>query len=613
MGALGVVFGDLATSPLYAFRQCFLGASAPAATPENVIAIASLFFWTLIGVVCIKYATFLLRADHDGEGGTLALLGLIYPTDPLRAATQRSLPIIAFVILFGTAALYGDGIITPAISVLSAVEGINVGATPAPSITVPITVAILIGLFALQRRGTGKIGAFFGPIMLLWCLALMALGINAIVSRPEILVALNPWHALRFIFHMNASVIVVLGATVLSVSGAEALYADLGHFGRKPIRLAWYAAVFPGLALAYLGQGALALGSPKELEFYAMVPSWGIIPMVALATAATVIASQALIAGAFSLTQQAVQLGYLPRFNIVHTSRLQEGQIYVPFVNALLGILCILLVVTFRTSSNLGDAYGLAVTLTMLSTTIAYAALTRKWGWPLWRTIVVVGFFLCFDLSFLAGNIVKIPSGGWIPLTIAIVVFAIFVTWFRGRRRQARVLQSMTVPVEDFLKQLESRPSTNLIGTAIFLTAHPTGVPYVLTHAFLRTRVMYERVVLLTVQFERRPRVPLVDRVQIEELHKGNFYRITARYGFMESPKTLDILARCRAQAPLFDFTDATFFVGDATIIPSTSRDRMSWWSRNLFTWMLTNAMPIEQSMHIPPDRVVRLGLSVPV
>lgn len=613
LGALGVVFGDIATSPLYAFRQCFLGDNAPATTPENIIAIASLFFWTLVGVVCIKYATFIMKANHDGEGGTLALLGLIYPTDPLKAASQRSLPIIALVILFGTAALYGDGVITPAISVLSAVEGLDVATPAAQHVAVPITIAILIGLFMLQSRGTARIGALFGPVMLLWCAALIVLGGAAVVHNPAILVALNPWHAIVFLGHANMTVVVVLGATVLCVSGAEALYADLGHFGIKPIRLAWYGAVFPALALAYLGQGALALNSAKQLEFYAMVPPWALIPMVILATAATIIASQALIAGAFSLTQQAVQLGYVPRLQVLHTSHTEEGQIYMPFVNVMLGVLCVLLVLAFRESAKLADAYGLAVTLTMLTTTIAYAALTRRWKWAWWQTAGATLFFLCFDGSFLIGNIPKIPTGGWIPLVIAICVFSAFVTWYRGRRRQARALERMTVPLEDFLRDLDSRPPTQLIGTAIFLTAHPSGVPFVLRHQWLRTHLMYEKVVIMTIINERRPWVPAESRVQVEELRAGSFYRVTAHYGFMEMPTAHEVLHRCRTHGPQFDFSDATFYLGDATIVRSPDRNRMQRWARLLFAWMLTNALPIDATLEIPPDRVVRIGIAVPV
>lgn len=612
LGALGVVFGDLATSPLYAFRQCFIGGGAPQPAPENVIAIASMFFWTLVGVVCIKYATFVMRADHDGEGGTLALLGLIYPTDPLKAATQKRLPWIAMVILFGTAALYGDGVVTPAISVLSAIEGINISGTTSTQITVPITVLILIGLFLLQSRGTGRIGFLFGPVMLLWCVSILILGINAIVHHPAILVALNPWHAIRFVLHPSMSVVIVLGATVLCVSGAEALYADLGHFGITPIRLAWYGAVFPAMAVAYLGQGALALESPKLLEFYALVPSWGVIPMVVLSTAATVIASQSLIAGAFSLTQQAVQLGYLPRISVIHTSRMQEGQIYVPMVNAVLGVLCVALVIAFQQSTKLADAYGLAVTLTMLTTTIAYAALTRRWGWPPAATIAVTAFFLCFDGSFLVGNLPKIPTGGWVPLTIAVVVFTIFVTWATGRRRQARQLEVMSVPVPLFLSELDAQPPTQLVGTSVFLTAHPNGIPYALNHQWNRTHALFETIVLVTIVYERRPWVRGHDRYQIEKL-RDNFYRVTAHYGFMETPKGSEILAHCDKQVEEWSFKDAVFYLAESTVVPGPRGHRMPSWQRMLFGWLVTNALPIEAVLDIPPDRIVKIGVSVPV
>jgi KUP system potassium uptake protein len=614
LGALGVVFGDIATSPLYAFQQCFVGPSAPAPTPENVLAIASMFFWTLIGVVCIKYATFIMRADHDGEGGTLALLGLIYPTSPLKAATQRRLPFIAFVILFGTAALYGDGVITPAISVLSAVEGIDVTTPGALHLAVPITALILIALFAVQRYGTGKIGILFGPVMLVWCIACVALGVNAIVHDPAILAALNPLHALHFLRHPSLMTVVVLGATVLCISGAEAMYADLGHFGIKAIRLAWYVAVFPALAFAYLGQGALALQSPKSLSFYAMVPSWGVMPMVLLATAATIIASQALIAGAFSLTQQAVQLGYLPRIAVVHTSGERAGQIYIPLVNVILGILCVLLVLVFKHSANLGDAYGLAVTLTMISTTIAFAALTRRaWNWPLWQTVLVTAFFLCFDGSFLIGNIFKIPTGGWVPLVIAIVVFNIFITWNIGRRRQARVFEKMGVPVDEFMRDLDARPRNQLVGTAVFLTAHPQGVPYALTHQWLRTHVTFERVVLMTIIYERRPRVPEAERIKLEELRSENFYRVTAHYGFMETPKTGEILSLCREKSKEDVFGDTVFYLAESTLVEGEKGHRLMAWQRLLFAWMVTNSLPIEEVLDIPPDRVVKIGIRVPV
>lgn len=612
LGALGVVYGDLATSPLYSFRQCFIGSGAPPPTPENVVAIASMFFWTLVGVVCIKYATFVMRADHDGEGGTLALLGLIFPTDPLKAAKQKRLPLIALVILFGTAALYGDGVVTPAISVLSAIEGINRSGITSTHITVPVTVVILILLFVLQSRGTGKIGSLFGPVMLVWCTSILILGVNAIVHNPAILIALNPLYAIRFVLHANMSVVIVLGATVLCVSGAEAMYADMGHFGRTPIRTAWYAVVFPAMAVAYLGQGALALQSPKMLEFYALVPSWGIMPMVVLSTAATVIASQALIAGAFSLTKQAVQLGYLPRLRVVHTSGAQEGQIYIPAINTLLGVICVALVITFKESIKLADAYGLAVTLTMITTTFAYAALTRRWRWPLIATIAVTAFFLCYDGSFLIGNVPKIPTGGWIPLTIALVVFAIFLTWSTGRRRQARHLESLSVSVEDFLKELQAKSPTELVGTSVFLTAHPDGVPYALNHVWQRTHAFYETAVLVTILFERRPWVPERERVVVEQLRE-DFYRVTAHYGFMQTPKAEEILMRCKAEVPHWDFEDAVFYLAESTLVPGAPGHRMPRLQRLLFGWLVHNAAPMEQLLEISPDRVVKIGVTVPV
>ena len=617
VGALGVVFGDIGTSPLYAFRQCFMGEHAPAPTPEHILGILSLIFWTLVGVVCIKYATFILKANHDGEGGTLALLGLLYPTDSTRAWLQGSLPPIAMIILFGTAALYGDGVITPAISVLSAVEGLNVWTAAAQNFTVPITAVILIGLFAFQPRGTGKIGALFGPVMVLWFVAIGILGAIALAQHPAALQALDPRRALSFTTRGGMTTVVVLGATVLAVSGVEALYADLGHFGIGPIRLGWYTVVFPALALNYFGQGALALGSPATIQgspFYALVPSWGLVPMVILATAATIIASQALISGAFSLTQQAVQLGYLPRLNVMHTSHEQEGQIYVPFVNVMLAVLCIMLVIAFKKSDNLADAYGLAVTITMLTTTFAYAALTRiKWQWPWWQTILVTAFFLMFDGSFLIGNIPKIPTGGWIPLVIAVVVFTFFVTWYAGRRRHGAVLAKMSMPVDDFLRDIDERPPTPLVGTAIFLTAHPSGIPYALNHQWLRSHVTFEVVVLLTIVYEARPYVHNRERVTLEELRENTFYRVTASYGFMEMPDTDEILHECRKADPDYEFNRTTFYLAESEIVAAQGPDAMRKWQRTLYAWMVTNSRPLSTVLNLPISHIVKVGVQIPI
>ncbi|MBV8600073.1 MAG: KUP/HAK/KT family potassium transporter [Candidatus Eremiobacteraeota bacterium] len=616
LAALGVVFGDIATSPLYAFRQCFLGDNSPAAMVPNVLGVASLIFWTLVGVVCIKYATFVMKADHDGEGGTLALLGLIYPTNPLKLRTG-ALPVIALVILFGTAALYGDGVITPAISVLSAVEGLDMILPTSGHVAVPVTVLVLLGLFWLQPRGTQKIGILFGPVMLLWCIAIGIVGAVSIARTPSVLVALDPRYALGFVSHGGMTTVIVLGATVLCVSGAEALYADLGHFGIGPIRVAWYLAVFPALVLNYLGQGAQMLRVPDAqdvLVFYALVPGWGIVPMVVLATAATVIASQSLIAGAFSLTQQAVQLGYLPRVTVTHTSHETEGQIYIPIVNAVLAILCVLLVVTFKHSDALADAYGLAVTITMITTTVGYAALTRlQWHWPWWQTAAVTAFFLLFDGSFLIGNVPKIPTGGWIPLLIAIVVFTMFVTWYRGRQRQAKVLASMQMPLDEFLKEYDKHPVSESLGTAVFLTAHPHGVPYALSHQWLRTHLMFEAVVLLTIVLERRPYVRAEDRIVIEELRPHSFYRVTAHYGFMQVPNGHEILAQCRQKSPAYDFHDATYYLAESTVVRSGQPGALRPWEMLLFSWMLNNANPLPTALSLPTNQIIKVGVEVPV
>ena len=617
VGALGVVFGDIGTSPLYAFRQCFLGDNAPAPTPDHILGILSLIFWTLVSVVCIKYTIFVLQANHDGEGGTLALLGLLYPTESTRAYLQGALPPIAAIILFGTAALYGDGVITPAISVLSAVEGLNVWTAAAQSFTVPITVAILLGLFAFQSRGTGKIGAMFGPVMVLWFLTIGTLGAVALARHPAALAALDPLRALSFVAHGGMTTVVVLGATVLAVSGVEALYADLGHFGIGPIRLAWYAVAFPALALNYFGQGALALGDPSVLQdssFYALVPSWGLVPMVILATAATIIASQALISGAFSLTQQAVQLGYVPRVNVMHTSDEQEGQIYIPFVNAMLAILCILLVIGFKKSERLADAYGLAVTITMLTTTFAYAALTRvKWNRPWWQTAAVTAFFLLFDGSFLIGNIPKIPTGGWIPLVIALVVFTFFVTWYAGRRRHGAVLAKMSIPVDEFLRDIDARPPVPLVGTAIFLTAHPSGIPYALSHQWLRSHVTFEVVVLLTIVYEASPYVHNRRRITLEELRENTFYRVTASYGFMEMPDTHEILQGCRQADPDYDFKKTVFYLAESEIVAAKGPGAMAGWQRTLYAWMVTNSRPLSTVLKLPISQIVKVGVEIPV
>src|SRR5665213_2048389 len=488
LAALGVVFGDIGTSPLYAFKQCFTTGRGFTPSAEHVLGILSLITWALILVVCVKYATIVLRADNEGEGGTLALLAQLRPSS--RVGIPAPMTFVVFMLLFAAGMVFGDGVITPAISVLSAVEGIGIATSAAHAFIVPITVGILVGLFLVQSRGAGRIGSVFGPVMVLWFLAMGIGGVGAMARDPRVLVALNPLYALSFITHNGVTAILVLGAIVLCVTGVEAMFADLAHFGRSAIRLAWYGGVFPALLLNYYGQGALTLVDPRVLEnpFYSLYPGWVLIPMVVLATMATVIASQALISGAFSLTQQAVQLGYLPRLIVVHTSHAVEGQIYMPFVNYTLAIACLSLVLVFGSADRLGAAYGLAVTVTMLAD------------------------------SFVIGNLPKFAEGGYIPVGIAVVVFILFTTWVAGRRRLATALSKLATPVETFIKEVKDRPATTADGTAIFLTPHPEGIPFILRHHWLRSRVLREEVVLLTIVNTRRPYVDPATRVRIEQI-----------------------------------------------------------------------------------------------
>jgi KUP system potassium uptake protein len=613
LAALGVVFGDIGTSPLYAFKQCFQEGRGFDPTPPHVLGILSLCFWAIAGVVCVKYVTFVLRADSEGEGGVLALLALIRP--PANQGIAQPLSWIALLVLFGSGMLYGDGIITPAISVLSAIEGLTIATTAAQRFILPITVGILIALFAVQRRGTGKIGAVFGPVMALWFLSIGAAGAIAIVRNPAIVAALNPFHALQFLLHNGATSILVLGAVVLCVSGVEALYADLGHFGRVPITIAWYTLAFPALALNYFGQGAQVLANPQSLAspFYSLFPGWTLYPAIGLATAATIIASQALISGAFSLTQQAVQLGYLPRLRIIHTSRDQLGQIFIPFLNAFLAIACILVVLAFKSSDALGAAYGLAVTGTMTATSIAYFVLVRrKWNWPLWKALAVVGFFLLFDLTFLAGNLPKIVRGGWIPLVIACVVFTIAVTWFEGRRRLLAALAKLSVPVEDFIVEFNDRRAERSGRTAVFLTPTTVGIPFALRQEWVRQEIMREHIVLLTVVNERRPYVPLRKRLQIERLGP-DLHRVEAHFGFMQQPKIGLILPLCEQASELGGFEQPTYFLAAPKIVHDERPGAMPAWQRGLYDFLIHNARPYTDALGLPANHVVQIGVEVRV
>lgn len=610
LAALGVVFGDIGTSPLYTVRECFVGPHAVAVTPANVVGVLSLVFWSLTVVVSIKYLVFVMRADNEGEGGILALLALVVPRE---GAVPFSRLVLISCGLFGAALLYGDGIITPAISVLSAVEGLNVATHAFESLVVPISAAILVLLFAVQRHGTGGLGAVFGPTMLVWFLVIGALGLCAIVQQPhaELSVwhALNPWYGLEFFVRNGVHGFLILGSVVLCITGGEALYADMGHFGPRPIRVGWYALVFPALLLNYFGQGALLLarGSTVNHPFFELAPAWMLYPLVALATLATIIASQALISGAFSLTHQASQLGYLPRFNIIHTSETQAGQIYIPQVNVALGTLCLLLVVGFGSSSALAGAYGLAVTGTMTATTLLFYAVTReRWAWSLPAAGLIAALFLLFDLSFLIANLPKLAHGGWFALTVGAVVFTILTTWKRGRAEVAAMLERASVDERAFLADVENQRVVRVEGTAIVMTSTPRGIPAVLLHYFKHMRTLHKRVVLLSILAEKRPEVPDKEKIEVQELGAG-FYRIVARFGFMEKPRVPLVLRLCQAKGLAFDMMTTTFFLGRETLLP-TGRSAMAKWRKRLYILLARNAPSAAAFFEIPANRVVELG-----
>jgi len=612
LGALGVVYGDIGTSPLYALRECFLGEHALDITPDNVLGVLSLIFWALTVVVSVKYLAFVMRADNRGEGGILALLSLIKAGEADRAGPRPRF-VLLLAGLFGAALLYGDGVLTPSISVLSAVEGLGIATHAFDSYIVPITLLILVGLFSVQSRGTAGIGAVFGPMMLVWFAVLAALGLRQLMGEHgdhvPVVQALNPLRGLGFLRAHGWSGFLVLGSVVLVITGGEALYADMGHFGARPIRLAWTAIVFPALLLNYFGQGVLLLehGDSLRNPFFEMAPAGGLFPLVVLSTLATIIASQALISGAFSLTQQAVQLGYVPRFTIIHTSDTELGQIYVPAVNRALMLLCLLVVMMFRESSRLADAYGLAVTATMAVTTfLFYAFLRERWQWSRLAAGALCGVFLVFDLAFLGPNLLKIAHGGWFPLLVAGVIFAVMTTWKRGRAELSRVLAEGRLPLGLFLADLEDYPVHRVPGTAVVMTSSPDGIPPVLLHHFKHNKVLHERVVLLSISTARQPEVRPSDRVEVAELGHG-FYRVLAHFGFMEAPDVPLCLGLCRSRGLAIDVDATTFFLGRETLLP-TGRSGMAGWRKTLFAFLSRNAPSATAYFSIPPNRVIELG-----
>ena len=613
LAALGVVFGDIGTSPLYALRECFAGTHAIAATRANVLGVLSLIVWSLVVTVSIKYVLFVMRADNGGEGGVLALVALVRA----RAGRGFSGALVA-VGLFGAALLYGDGVITPAISVLSAVEGLGVATHVFQAYIVPITVAILIALFLFQRRGTAGIGRVFGPIMVVWFATIAVLGALAIRSAPVVLSSLSPAHAVAFLIAHRLRAVLTLGAVFLSVTGAEALYADMGHFGRAPIRLAWFAVAFPALALNYLGQGAILL-SPldssarlvaREHPFYALAPDWGLYPVVVLATVAAVIASQAIISGAFSLTQQAVQLGYSPRFDVQHTSAHTHGQVYIPEINGLLMIATVGLVLGFRTSTNLAAAYGMAVTTTMVITTLlAYVVVREHWGWSAWRAGLVIGAFLVVDLAFFGANLIKIAHGGWFPLLVAAGIFTVMTTWATGRRLVTTRLTGGAVPLDVFLAGLRERPPVRVSGTGVFMTAHAEGVPPILAHHLAHNKVLHEQIVLLTVSILNVPAAGAEIAVEVRAIGQG-FYRMIARYGFMETPDVPAALAAAAAAGLQTRDEDTTFYLAHLRLF-ATDRIGMALWRDHLFIFLTRNARRATDFFRIPADRVVEIGMQL--
>jgi KUP system potassium uptake protein len=607
LAALGVVYGDIATSPLYAIRECFHGEYGIAPSAENVLGVLSLMFWSLMLIVSIKYLTFILRADNHGEGGVIALTALVRQA----RLEGRARAVLVALGLFAASLLYGDGMITPAISVLSAVEGVRIITPLFEASVLPATIAILLALFLLQRRGTARVGALFGPIMLVWLAALAALGVRGLIGEPGVLLAIDPRHGAAFLLRNHFDGLLVLGAVFLVVTGAEALYADLGHFGKRPIRLAWFSLVLPALLLNYFGQGALLLAHPEEAHhpFYALAPRWALVPLVLLATVATVIASQAVISGAFSLTRQAIQLGYLPRLGILHTSAERVGQIYIPGVNWLLMVCTIALVLGFRSSSKLAAAYGVAVTSTMLVSTILFYAVARaRWRWSRLAAGAPVAVFLVIDLAFFAANIGKILHGAWFPLVIGGAVFAMLRTWQKGRALLAERLES-DISVEEFLAQIEEDPPPRVPRKAVFMTGNPETPPPALLHNLKHNGVLHAQAALLTVSTEELPRVPREEKVSIEDLGSG-FHRITGRYGFMESPNVPHILALAREQGLDFPLEETSFFLGRERIL-SERHPKMPAWQRRLFAFMSHNALGATSYFGIPPNQVVEMGSQV--
>ncbi|HKE91192.1 MAG TPA: potassium transporter Kup [Gemmatimonadales bacterium] len=608
--ALGVVYGDIGTSPLYALHETFSGRLGIPPTPENVLGVLSLVFWSLILVVTIKYHVVIIRADNKGEGGVLALMALVQGSRQARGLAPRHVMIVLGI--FGAALIYADGALTPAISVLGATEGLEVATPELARMVVPLTLVILIGLFWFQNHGTARIGAVFGPIMLLWFWTIAILGVVAIFRQPGVLVAVSPVHAVELFVKNPERAFVVLGAVFLVVTGGEALYADLGHFGHKAIQIAWFSTAGPALVLNYFGQGALLLQDPSAAAnpFYHLAPSWLLYPLIALATAAAIIASQAIISGAFSLTRQAIQLGYSPRMQIDHTSSREIGQIYVPAVNWGLMLLTCAFVLYFRSSTSIAGAYGVALSTLMLMTTLMFYVMSREvWRWSLPKAGIVVLLFLAMDIPFFVANALKIENGGWIPLAIAAVLFLLMSTWKRGRAILSRRLQEKAVPFNIFLADLAADPPLRVPGTAVFLSGNLGGTPPALMHNLTHNKVLHEKVVSLTIVTDDVPHVPVAERLTVKPLGKG-LHNVTARYGFMDEPTIDDVIEQCRVRKINIQVEGTTFFLGKETVIVS-DRPEMARWRARVFSFMSRNALSATAFFQIPPSQVFEVGAQV--
>ena len=613
LAALGIVYGDIGTSVLYAAKEVFNPTHGIPLDRDTIIGGISAIFWSLMVVVSLKYVTLIMRADNKGEGGIMALLALSSTAVQAHPRWRVGLLLLG---AFGAALFYGDAVLTPAISVLSAVEGLEVGTTALKPFVVPISVGVIVALFVFQRHGTAVVGKLFGPVMLMWFAALAVGGVHSVIGNPAILAALNPFNGLQFVTAHGWASFLVLGAVVLGVTGAEALYADMGNFGRRPIQTAWFGLVFPALALNYLGQGALLMSNPAAVNnpFYQMFPAWALYPMVGLATAATVIASQATISGAYSLTKQAIQLGFLPRMNIVHTSAKEIGQIYLPGVNWILLAAVLAAVVGFGSSTALASAYGLSVTGTMLiDTFLTFFVIRFAWKYNLLLCVVATGFFIVVDIAFFSASVLKLTEGGWFPLLMASIVYTVMLTWRRGRQILVRRLQSSAIPLDAFRDSLFAYPPTRVPGTAIFMAADPGAVPHALLHNLSHNKVLHERVVFVTVSIHDVPWVPAEERVQVESMGH-DWYMIRMHFGFKDRPDVSEGLRLCANRGLEFNLMETSFFLNRETLVPvANAEDGMALWRERMFATMARNASSVTDYFNIPANRVIELGTRIEI